>query len=64
MFKWAVLLFVAYMMLAPRADVYGTSGEVERPFRPEVYEEPEFLADCEEYEMEICYEPIRKRAKF
>lgn len=27
-----------------------------KAFRPEVYAEPEFLADCEEYQMEECYE--------
>lgn len=64
MFKWALLLFVAYIMLAPRTDVYGTQVQTERPFRPEVYEEVEFLSDCMEYQMDICYAPIRKRAKY
>lgn len=27
-----------------------------RAFRPEVYAEPEFLADCEYYQMIECYE--------
>lgn len=26
-----------------------------RAFRPEVYAEPEFEADCEEYQMEECF---------
>lgn len=26
-----------------------------RMFRPEVYVEPEFEADCEEYQMEECF---------
>lgn len=27
-----------------------------KAFRPEVYAEPEFEADCEEYQMTECYE--------
>lgn len=27
-----------------------------KEFRPEVYAEPEFLSDCQEYQMEECYE--------
>jgi hypothetical protein len=27
-----------------------------KAFRPEVYADPEFLSDCEVYEMEECYE--------
>lgn len=73
MFKWAVLLFVAYVLFgADRSMIYEEKGpsanSVEKSssqdFRPEVYEEPEFLSDCIEYEMDICFEPNRKRAKF
>lgn len=27
-----------------------------KAYRPEVYAEPEFLADCDYYQMEECYE--------
>lgn len=70
MFKWFILGFFIYVLfLAPRNYVYeqvNTKGQIveEKDFRPEVYEEPEFLSDCIEYEMDICFEPNRKRSKF
>ena len=73
MFKWFLLGFFIYVLfLAPRDYVYeqvNTKGQIveeqeEQDFRPEVYKEPEFLSDCIEYEMDICFEPNRKRAKF
>ena len=65
-------IFHLCAFLAPRDYVYeqvNTKGQIveeqeEQDFRPEVYKEPEFLSDCIEYEMDICFEPKRKRAKF
>lgn len=64
MFKWICLALVAWVVLTGRSmeEIYRDDPDV-RTFKQEVYDEPEFLSDCLEYKMEICFEG-RKRAKF